>query len=112
MATLKNCRTIVKADGIKKKKHSGNGAPPNGRTDDHLFEDKRLLSILTEVKNRNFRARMPMDLIGIHGKICDTLNEIISLNETMMIEFAHAGNTIGKQGKLTQRIELPSINGS
>ena len=42
----------------------------------------------------------------------DTLNEIISLNEEMMREFTKAGNTIGKQGKLTQRIEVPNAKGS
>src|ERR1700709_37405 len=69
------------------------------------FDNKELLKVLTEVRNGNFTVRMPIDQTGISGKICDTLNEIISLNEKMMDEFTHAGNTIGKQGKLTQRIE-------
>ena len=34
------------------------------------------------------------------------------LNEEMMLEFTRAGNTIGKQGKLTQRIEVPSVKGA
>ncbi|MDQ3050866.1 MAG: HAMP domain-containing protein [Bacteroidota bacterium] len=55
---------------------------------------------------------MPIDQIGVHGKICDTLNEIISLNEQMIEEFTNAGNTIGKQGKLTQRIDLPQAKGA
>src|SRR6185295_15975116 len=50
--------------------------------------------------------------VGMSGKICDTLNEIISMNEEMMREFTKAGNTIGKQGKLTQRIEVPNAKGS
>src|SRR5688572_22345059 len=73
---------------------------------------KELLSVLTEVKNGNFKVRMPLDQVGLSGKICDTLNEIISLNENMMQEFTRAGNTIGKQGKLTQRIEIPSTKGA
>ncbi|MBC7381937.1 MAG: HAMP domain-containing protein [Bacteroidia bacterium] len=76
------------------------------------ISNKELLIVLSEVKNGNFTVRMPIDQIGINGKICDTLNEIISLNEKMMEEFTHAGNTIGKQGKLTQRIELPAAKGS
>src|SRR6202044_197827 len=32
--------------------------------------------------------------------------------EEMMREFTKAGNTIGKQGKLTQRIEVPGVKGS
>jgi HAMP domain-containing protein/signal transduction histidine kinase/CheY-like chemotaxis protein len=77
-----------------------------------LFSERDFLTVLTEVKNGNFKVRMPIDKLGIQGKICDTLNEIISLNEEMMLEFTRAGNTIGKQGKLTQRIEVPSVKGS
>ncbi len=55
------------------------------------------------MKNGNFNVRMPIDEVGLNGKICDTLNDIISLNEKMMQEFTRAGSTIGKQGKLTQR---------
>ena len=73
---------------------------------------KQLLEVLTEVKNGNFSVRMPIDQVGLNGKIYDTLNEIIYLNEKMMMEFTKAGNTIGKQGKLTQRIEAPSGKGS
>jgi hypothetical protein len=43
-----------------------------------------MLKVLTEVKNGNFKVRMPIDKLGIHGKICDTLNDIISINEAMM----------------------------
>jgi hypothetical protein len=71
-----------------------------------------LLRVLTEMKNGNFSARLPIDQVGISGKICDTLNEIISLNERMMEEFTKAGNTIGKQGKLMQRIEVPNAKGA
>jgi len=75
------------------------------------FDSKQLLKVLMEVKNGNFSVRMPIDEIGLNGKICDTLNDIISLNERMMYEFTKAGNIIGKQGKLTQRIEVPNAKG-
>jgi HAMP domain-containing protein/signal transduction histidine kinase len=75
------------------------------------FNAKELLRTLTEVKNGNFSVRMPIDQVGINGKICDALNDIISMNERMMEEFTKAGSTIGKQGKLTQRIELPNAKG-
>lgn len=68
---------------------------------------RQLLQVLTEVKNGNFGARMPADLTGLPGKICDTLNDIISLNETLEEELNLARNTIGKQGKLNHRVMLP-----
>ncbi|UYQ91753.1 HAMP domain-containing protein [Chitinophaga horti] len=66
-----------------------------------------LLQVLAEVKNGNFSARMPIDSLGISGKICDTLNDIISLNETLVEELNLARNTIGIQGKLNHRVTLP-----
>jgi len=77
-----------------------------------VVDNRQLFKVLTEVKNGNFNVRMPIDQVGLSGKICDTLNEIISINEKMMQEFTRAGNTIGKQGKLTQRIESPAAKGS
>ena len=76
------------------------------------LDKKELLKVLMEVKNGNFSVRMPIDQLGINGKVCDTLNDIIELNERMMHEFTKARNIIGKQGKLTERIELPSPKGS
>src|SRR6478735_1852819 len=73
---------------------------------------EELLRVLTEVKNGNFKVRMPIHAVGLNGKVYDTLNEIIALNEKMMLEFTRAGNTIGKQGKLTQRINIPNAQGS
>ena len=68
---------------------------------------RELLNVLTEVKNGNFQVRMPIDQIGISGKICDTMNEIISLNDKMTQEFTLASKMIGKHGKLNHRIEVP-----
>ena len=100
----------VKQRSGKEKYANSNGAHNNPH-DSHLNEEE-LLRVLTEVKNGNFTVRMPIDQLGLSGKICDTLNDIISLNEKMMLEFTRAGNTIGKQGKLTQRIEIPVAKGS
>src|SRR5690242_19853354 len=62
-----------------------------------VLDNRELLRVLSEVRNGNFTARMPFDQIGLSGKICDTLNDIISLNEKMVQEFMRAGNTFGKQ---------------
>src|SRR5215218_8188038 len=95
-------------------------APPkksNGKlkkeTASDLSEDeldqKQLLRVLSEVRSGNFSVRMSMDRLGVSGRICDTLNEIISLNEILVQELAEARNIIGKQGKLNHRVELPRM---
>ena len=94
-----------------KRNNSRNG-PKTSQLYEEELDTRELLHVLTEVKNGNFNVRMPIDQVGINGKICDTLNKIILLNENMMLEFTRAGNTIGKQGKLTQRIEVPTARGA
>src|SRR5204863_9172767 len=71
-----------------------------------------VLDVLTSVRNGDFTVRMPNDQVGLSVKVCDILNDVISLNERMMEKFTKAGNTIGKQGKLTQRIEVPQAKGA
>lgn len=64
-------------------------AKPALRDDDEL-DARHLLHVLTEIKNGNFDVRMPIDSLGLNGKICDTLNEIIMLNEKMTVDFTWA----------------------
>ncbi|MDQ3110268.1 MAG: HAMP domain-containing protein, partial [Bacteroidota bacterium] len=71
-----------------------------------------LFKVLLRVKNGDFSVRLPDDQVGMTGKICDTLNEIIELNERMVFEFEKVGTSIGKQGKLTNRVELHGAKGS
>src|SRR5437868_7547350 len=105
----------AKANGSSRKTNGVNKKELSGRFDSNgseSFNSRQLLKVLTEVKNGNFSVRMPIDEVGLNGKICDTMNDIIALNERMMFEFTKAGNIIGKQGKLTQRIEVPNAKGT
>ena len=115
---LANSDAAVLPQGAAKKQKSksknghvptanGDGLSGNGNSYDEHLDSRELLRILTEVRNGNFSARMPVDQVGLSGKICDTLNEIITLNEILMTELTKAGKNIGKQGNLNHRIELP-----
>jgi HAMP domain-containing protein/signal transduction histidine kinase/CheY-like chemotaxis protein len=75
------------------------------------LDSAELLYILTEVKKGNFEVKMPIDKIGVSGKVCDTLNDIIANNKKLIREFTKAQTTIGKEGKLNQRIVLNDAQG-
>ncbi|MES2647276.1 MAG: HAMP domain-containing protein [Bacteroidota bacterium] len=92
----------TKSNGKRGKKQVAGNLPEVDELD-----PKELIRVLAEVKNGNFKVRMSVDKIGMTGKICDTLNDIISLNEILERELMLARNTIGKQGKLNHRVELP-----
>ena len=93
------------SNGAITKKHSNENGSPVELSDE--LDMRTLLKLLTEVKEGDFSVRMPMDKLGLSGKICDTLNTIISLNETLVQELSLARNTIGKKGHLNHRVELP-----
>jgi len=70
-------KTNGKSNGSKSNKNDNNGS-----TDE--IDNYELLRLLLEVKEGNFTVRMPGDKLGISGKICDTLNGIILLNEALV----------------------------
>ncbi|HWI91210.1 MAG TPA: HAMP domain-containing protein [Flavisolibacter sp.] len=103
---------------VKKNGKSNGTKPHNGEAVvygpaeiDGFIDGRQLLKVLVEVRNGNFSSRMPSDGIGLSGKIYDTINDIITLNELLVSELTEARKIIGKQGKLNHRVELPRVAG-
>ena len=65
-----------------------------------------LLSVLAQVKEGDFTARMPLNWTGVAGKVADGLNDVIGANEALGVELARVSRVVGKQGKLSQRVVL------
>src|SRR6187551_3318203 len=107
---------ILKIEASEKPKVRNQKPKPksNGKVDlypSDQLDATELLRVLREVRNGDFSVRMPIDQVGMSGKICDILNEVIGMNQQMILEFTAARNTIGKQGNLTQRVDLPNAKG-
>ncbi|TGK19318.1 response regulator [Leptospira fluminis] len=73
---------------------------------------KQLLEVLSALKRGDLSRRMPVDNVGIAGKIADLLNDIIDQNDRMVKEFERIGNEVGQEGKISQRINSVSARGS
>src|SRR5207249_754 len=73
---------------------------------------KLLLNALMAVKKGNFAVRMPDDWIGVAGKIADTFNEVVEMNQKMAAELERVGRVVGKEGKITQRVRFKDNGGS
>ncbi len=67
---------------------------------------KVLLSVLAQVKSGDFTARMPLEWIGVAGKVADSFNDVIIANQVLGAELARVSDVVGKQGKLSQRVVL------
>ncbi|WP_218151982.1 HAMP domain-containing protein [Nitrosomonas communis] len=72
---------------------------------------KLLLKVLTALKKGNFFIRMPSDWTGLSGKIADTLNDIIEINQQMAKSITHVSRIVGREGQLTQRVSVPNVAG-
>ena len=70
-----------------------------------------LLNALVAFKDGDFSVRLPADRTGVGGKVYDALNEIFEQNEQMTEEFARISNAVGKEGRITQRMALPTATG-
>ncbi|MFB8789492.1 MAG: HAMP domain-containing protein [Potamolinea sp.] len=81
-------------------------------TDTDNLDSKLLLRTLVAVKKGNFRVRMPLDQTGTIGKIYDTLNDVIELNERMAEELDRISTVVGKDGKISQRATIGNAGGS
>src|SRR3954469_8995709 len=108
---------ILPSDTLPARSAKSNGKTSNGKSSATLtasdldggIDARELLKVLAEVRNGNFAVRVPNDGLGLPGKIYDTLNDIITLNEILVRELTEARKVIGKQGKLNHRVELPRV---
>jgi len=74
-------------------------------------DTKRLLRVLSAFERGDFSVRMPVDHVGLTGKIYDSLNNAIDLNERLTKELARISAVVGKAGNVRQRASLSSANG-
>src|ERR1051325_11322715 len=70
-----------------------------------------LLTAMLSFQDGNFAARMPSSLLGVEGKIADTFNDIVSFSERRSKETVRVSRSVGKEGKLKQRMIVPEALG-
>src|SRR6266550_6884534 len=73
-------------------------------------EMKQMLEALIAFKRGNFSVRLPADWTGLSGKVADTFNEVIAINERMSHELERIGRVVGKEGRISQRISLGAVS--
>ncbi|MDQ3775180.1 MAG: HAMP domain-containing protein [Pseudomonadota bacterium] len=79
---------------------------PTELTTDTL-DQKQLLKVLNAFKKGDFTVRMPLEHTGIAGKIADTLNEVIEIEQQLNAEWIRIGAAV-REGNVTERARLPA----
>src|SRR6185503_12165780 len=85
-------------------------APPKGPGAE--LDPRQLLRALSALKRGDFTARLPEDTDGLGGKIADTFNEVVDLNQRLAAELERLSRVVGKEGKLGQRGTLGEATGA
>ena len=72
---------------------------------------KQILSALRAFKRGEFSTRLPDDLIGIDGQICETFNDILTLAETLSTEVGVLRGDVGSDGHVRRRLRRNGARG-
>src|ERR1700712_1233515 len=85
---------------------SGDGGDP---PEDPALEE--LLRVLTEARDGNFSVRLRARRRDVMGEVQQRTNELIALNARMAKELARVARIIGREGRMTERISLGTVDG-
>src|SRR5262245_50237740 len=78
---------------------------------DHPAFQRALLRALLSLRDGDFTARLPTDLIGVDGKLADAFNEIAAVSERRARETTRVSRAVGKEGKLKERMSVSGALG-
>ncbi len=78
----------------------------------HTLDTTVLLTALSALKKGDFTVRLPMNWTGLSGKVADTFNDVVELNQRMARELDRLSRVVGKEGRIAQRASLGDVSGS
>jgi HAMP domain-containing protein len=76
-----------------------------------VIDADQVLAALIAFKKGDFSVRLPVNQVGLAGKLIDNLNDIFELNENMCREMERVSTAVGKEGRIGQRASLPAGTG-
>src|SRR5262249_6326605 len=77
----------------------------------HSNEMTMLLHALTALKSGEAGVRLPAEWTGVKRKVADAFNEVVEMNEHLAAELGRLSKSVGKEGKLSQRLSLGNVRG-
>ncbi|WP_330173309.1 HAMP domain-containing protein [Streptomyces sp. NBC_01498] len=84
----------------------------NGATEVDAAELNRLLTALVAMRDGNFRKRLTVSGDDVMAEIAAVFNEVADRNLHLTGELARVRRMVGREGKLTERLETGTCEGS
>ncbi|MFJ3712800.1 HAMP domain-containing protein [Streptomyces sp. NBC_01387] len=97
--------TRAKSGQSPKKRH-------HGTTEVDAAALGRLLTALAAMRDGNFRRRLTVSGDGVMAEIAAVFNEVADRNLHLTGEIARVRRMVGREGKLTERLETGALEGS
>ncbi len=72
---------------------------------------RQILKAIVAFRDGDFSVRLPADWPGIEGRIAEAFNQTIGREEVISREVRRLSATVGKEGRLKQRMSLPGAVG-
>jgi HAMP domain-containing protein len=72
---------------------------------------RQMLTMMSAFRDGNFSVRLPLDWDGIDGQIAAAFNQTISQEDRLSHEMERLSRTVGREGRLTQRMSVPAAIG-
>ncbi|MEV0740437.1 HAMP domain-containing protein [Streptomyces sp. NPDC050549] len=86
--------------------------PRNGTTEVDAASLDRLLTALVSMRDGNFRKRLTVSGDGVMSEIAAVFNEVADRNLHLTGELSRVRRVVGREGKLTERLETAACEGS
>ncbi|PHQ47785.1 hybrid sensor histidine kinase/response regulator [Streptomyces cinnamoneus] len=90
----------------------GGRSRPNGTTEVDAAALNRLRSALEAMRDGNFRKRLTVSGDGVMAEIAAVFNEVADRNLQLTGELARVRRVVGREGKLTERLEVGACEGA
>jgi HAMP domain-containing protein len=90
--------------------NNGNGKA-TGSDDPAAARSRQLLLAMVAFRDGDFSARLPADWPGVDGRIAEAFNQSLAHEGRISREVARLSVTVGKEGRLKQRMTLPGAVG-
>src|SRR6202142_4354554 len=71
-----------------------------------------ILACLQTMRAGDFSVRLPGSWTGLAGKIADTFNDIVAVNQQMAEELRRVGQVVGKEGRTRERTRFHESRGA
>ena len=72
---------------------------------------RQMLSAMTSFRDGDFSVRLPADWAGTEGRIAEAFNQALAHDERISREVGRLSASVGKEGRLKQRMSLPGAIG-